>query len=244
MYLGHDRTKSPKVLVLWDIDHTLMESRGVGPAVYRRAFRNATGRELERYAIVPGRTELAISAEMLRLNGLDASEGAVLALIDSLLHEFQIAKFELAATGRALPGAKETLAQLAAEPRIHQSVLTGNVRELAILKLKAFGLDVYLHLDSGAYGDDHENRANLVFIAQRRAAERLGAAFGPRNTILVGDTPYDVRAAKEAGTRVIAVATGASTVQELVEAGADLAVSNLRDRRLLQMIVLQLMRNP
>lgn len=218
--------RQPRVLVLWDIDHTLIESRGVGRAVYRRAFRVATGRELDAYAIVAGRTEQVIAAELLRLNGFEPHSVAVRTLIAALVSEFESAKSELAIVGRALPGAAATLKLLADDPRICQSVLTGNVRSLAKLKLETFGLDLNLDLDIGAYGDDHENRANLVYIAQRRATTR-GVTFEAHNTVLIGDTLYDVQAAKGAGARVIAVATGECTFDELHAAGADAVLPDL-----------------
>ena len=42
-----------------------------------------------------------------------------------------------------------------------QSVLTGNVRPMAEMKLGALGLDRHLDLEAGAYGESHEARADL-----------------------------------------------------------------------------------
>jgi phosphoglycolate phosphatase len=50
-------------LVLWDVDHTLMETGGVGAELFRAAFEQATGRALEHAATVTGRTEPAIFRE-------------------------------------------------------------------------------------------------------------------------------------------------------------------------------------
>ena len=69
-------------MVLWDVDHTLIETRGVGLAIYRRAFPAATGRPLDRLAVVSGRTELDIMRETLRLN--DHSERSELVAIAQL----------------------------------------------------------------------------------------------------------------------------------------------------------------
>jgi hypothetical protein len=33
-----DESQTARVLVLWDVDHTLIETRGVGYAIYQRAF--------------------------------------------------------------------------------------------------------------------------------------------------------------------------------------------------------------
>jgi phosphoglycolate phosphatase len=213
-------TGSPQVLVLWDIDHTLIETRGVGFAIYQRAFPAATGRPLDEIAQVAGRTELDIMRETLRINGIEPTTDAIDALAAALTQGYDDARDELTNTGRALPGAKVTLQHLAADPRAHQGVLTGNLRDVARIKLEVFGLDPYLDLDSSAYGNDSSERAELVAIAQHRATDRTGIDFDNVHTVLLGDTPKDVEAATTAGVRIIGVATGKSTVDDLHEAGA------------------------
>jgi phosphoglycolate phosphatase-like HAD superfamily hydrolase len=214
-------------LVLWDVDHTLIETRGVGRAIYDRAFPAATGRPLAKLAQISGRTELDIMRESLRINGIEPTDEAVDKLARALIEGYEDAREELGTTGRALPGAHETLAALADDPHIYQSVLTGNLREVARIKLEVFGLDRFLDLDSGAYGDDNPERPKLVAIAQRRAAERTGTTFQNDHTVLIGDTPKDVEAGLTAGVRVVGVATGKTTVEELREAGASAVLERL-----------------
>jgi phosphoglycolate phosphatase len=218
-----------RVLVLWDIDHTLIETRGVGLAIYQRVVPTVTGRPFERLANISGRTELDIMAETLRLNGVEPTDDAVAQLAAALVQGYEDARDELGTTGRVLPGAQEVLAKLVADPSVHQGVLTGNLREVARIKLEVFGLAQYLNLDTSAYGDDHADRAELVKIAQKRAAEPTGTWFDGGHTVLVGDTPKDVEAALTAGVRVVAVASGKSTVEQLRQAGAGLVVEDLTD---------------
>ena len=145
----------PRLLVLWDVDHTLIETRGVGRAIYDRAFPAATSKTLDKLAAISGRTELDIMAESLRINGIEPTQHAVTTLADALVHGYEDSRDELRTIGRALPGAHDTLAHLADDPAIHQSVLTGNLRQVARIKLEVFDLDRYLDLGSGAYGDDN-----------------------------------------------------------------------------------------
>ncbi|MGC7096753.1 HAD family hydrolase [Amycolatopsis lurida] len=217
----------PRTLLLWDIDHTLIETRGVGRAIYDRAFPAATGRPLEKLANISGRTELDIMRESLRVNGVDPTEAMVSSLVDALVKGYEEARDELATIGRALPGAQDTLAALADDPKVHQAVLSGNLRAVSRIKLEVFGLDRYLDLESSAYGDDHVSRPELVKIAQRRARERVGSRFDNADTVLIGDTPNDVQAALTAGARVVAVATGKSTEEELQQAGAAVVLPGL-----------------
>ena len=222
-----DLGQSLRTLVLWDIDHTLIETRGVGRAIYDRAFPTATGKPLAKLAQIAGRTELDIMAESLRVNGIEPTDEAVQILAAALVQGYEDAREELATTGRALPGARETLERLAADPSVHQGILTGNLRDVARIKLEVFGLDQYLDFDSSAYGDDHAERPELVKIARQRAEERTGATFDKANVVLIGDTPNDVKAALTAGVRVIAVASGKSSEDELRAAGAAWVIPDL-----------------
>lgn len=217
----------PRVLVLWDIDHTLITAPGMGRLVYDRAFAAAVGRPMGEMATTPGRTDLDIMAETLTLNGIEPTEDLLTELTAAVIAAFHDNAAEMKAQGSALPGAEQTLASLAAETNLHQSVLTGNLREVARLKLATFGLADYLDLDSGAYGGDHPDRPTLVHIARQRAAEQTGVHFDYPDIVLVGDTPRDVDAALTSGSRVIAVATGSFTADELRAAGAHHVVADL-----------------
>ncbi|HEX7161928.1 MAG TPA: HAD hydrolase-like protein, partial [Trebonia sp.] len=116
--------------------------------------------------------------------------------------------------------------------RIHQSVVTGNIRMLAEVKLAALGLRNGLDLCIGAYGDDHEDRIELVQVARRRAAAvhgRAPAAFAGTSTVVIGDTPLDVTAALAAGARAVGVATGSHPAADLRAAGAHAVLPDLTD---------------
>jgi phosphoglycolate phosphatase-like HAD superfamily hydrolase len=130
-----------------------------------------------------------------------------------------VASFPLPSRERAKPG------------RVHQSVLTGNVRPLAEVKLTAMGLRHALDLCIGAYGDDHEIRTELVHLARRRAAGVHGGPgqdFAGEATIVVGDTPLDIEAALAAGARAVGVATGPYCAADLRAAGAHAVLPDLR----------------
>lgn len=214
------------ILVLWDIDHTLIESRGTGQIVYEYVFPKVTGREFQQLAAVSGRTELDIIEETLDVHGLAPTDDLVRRLADALADGYRETG-ALAKRGRVLPGVRDTLEALSTEPGVHQGVLTGNTTEVAKIKIETFGLDRYIDLGLGAYGDDHRDRVELVAIARERASERLGTTIYAENVILIGDTPNDIKAGLEAGTHVLAVASGRFSVDDLVEAGATSAIRDL-----------------
>jgi len=136
---------------------------------------------------------------------------------------------------RALPGAAQALAALGgradgrAGPEVVQSLLTGNIRPLAEVKLGPVGLTGHLDLDVGAYGDAHEVRAELVPVARRNAALAGGDVFDGQATVLVGDTPFDIGAALATGARAVGVATGSFSVADLAASGAHAVLPDLAD---------------
>ena len=107
--------------------------------------------------------------------------------------------------------------------------VTGNMEPIAIGKLAAFDIEGLVDFEVGAYGMDHEERHELVRLAQRRAEKKYGETFAAYNTVLVGDTPHDVLAGKLGGARVVAVATGATDAGTLCAAGADVVLNDLSD---------------
>ncbi len=119
------------------------------------------------------------------------------------------------------------LEALHAEAGIRQSVLSGNTTAVARLKVEAFGLDRYLDLSAGAYGDDDRDRSELVGIARKRAAQQLGVPVPAGEVVLIGDTPADVEAALVSGARIIAIASGTHSTKDLRAAGAQSTLENL-----------------
>lgn len=218
------------LLVLWDIDYTLIEAGGVGRMAYRSVFRDLFGRDLTGLAPMGGRTERAIILDTLTMAGVSDPARHVDAFVAELDRRAPELRATFAARGHALPGAAAALAAVAAlGPAVVQSVLTGNVPAMARAKLAAFGLDSYLDLDVGAYGDHHEVRAELVHLARSRACAAYGRDFGGSATVLVGDTPLDVAAALATGARAVGVATGGPTAADLAAAGADTVLPDLTD---------------
>ena len=219
-----------RLLVLWDIDYTLVNARGVGSELYTKVFTGLYGRPLPQPGSMAGRTDRAIAREVLALAGLDG--------LDQELQLFQAALNDTAPAFAArarqivtpLPGASAALAGLAALAPGQgpvQSLLTGNIRPMAEIKLAAAGLTRHLDLEVGSYGDQHEIRAELVAPARAAAAAAYGQDFGGTATVLIGDTPLDVAAALATGARAVGVATGHFSTADLAAAGAHAVLPDL-----------------
>jgi phosphoglycolate phosphatase-like HAD superfamily hydrolase len=225
-----------RLLVLWDIDYTLVNARGVGSELYTKVFTGLYGRPLPQPGSMAGRTDRAIAREVLALAGLDGHDG--MDGLDQQLLVFQAALNDtapaFAARARqvvtALPGASAALAGLATLALGQgpvQSLLTGNIRPMAEIKLAAAGLTRHLDLEVGSYGDLHEIRAELVAPARAAAAAAYSQDFGGTATVLIGDTPLDVAAALATGARAVGVATGHFSTADLAAAGAHAVLPDL-----------------
>ena len=210
--------------MLWDVDYTLVSADGLGTRLYEAVFRELYGRELTAVAPKAGRTDRAILIDTLALAGVarDQVDAFLAALAGACADGLP------GAAVRPMAGAAAVIAALASAGA-RQSVLTGNIKPLAALKLRLAGLGDHLDLDVGAYGDAHVVRAELVAVARRAASRAYRADFGGWSTVLVGDTPLDVEAALATGARVVAVATGGYPAADLAAAGAHAVLPDLTD---------------
>ena len=229
--MSTDRSSSSirPLLVLWDIDHTLIDTGGVGREAYAAAFRAATGVELAEHWRFDGRTELAAAIDALAEHGLPVETERIERLCESIIAVHAAVADRFTLCGQVLPGIEQALAALAELGYVHQSVLTGNLREVAAIKLKALGLERSLDPRIGAYGSDAVERAALAPFAFERVKRVLGLEITGHNTAIIGDTPRDIEAARAVGALAIGVATGHHSTADLEAVGADVVFADLSD---------------
>jgi phosphoglycolate phosphatase-like HAD superfamily hydrolase len=216
-------------VVLFDVDQTLLYSGGAGSLAMGRAFTQLYGVEdAFRRVEFTGRTDWSILRAAMLEHGLLDGAGAFeqemarfletyLALLEPTLREVE--------GGRVMPGVPELLAALAEREGVHTGLATGNFRAACFLKLRHFGLGA--HLREGGFGDDAEDRGDLVRVAIERVAN--GAPADPRDVWVIGDTVLDVSAAQANNARSLAVATGSTPPEALRNAGADIVIDDLSD---------------
>lgn len=219
----------PRTLVLWDIDHTLIENGGVSKATYARAFELLTRRAPEVRPMTDGRTDFQIMRELLTANSVGEEEFSFSRITDALTAAMEENAPDLPTRGYVLPGVIDVLTVLSSVPTVIQSVLTGNIDVNALAKLHPFDLDQRVDLEVGGYGSDDIVRSKLVDAARGKVRAKYGLDFDRASTVLVGDTLLDIKAAHDGGARVIAVATGVYTTDQLAEAGADAVLESLAD---------------
>jgi phosphoglycolate phosphatase-like HAD superfamily hydrolase len=219
-------------LVLFDVDLTLVASGPAGREVFDAAIAAALGHPPGDHGVsMAGKTDPQIASEILAFAAVaEEHHGTHLPVVLRALEDgLAAAASRIAAEGRVLPGVPALLERLSAAPGVVRTVLTGNIKANALVKLAAFGLDRWLDLSIGAYGSDSPDRTELVPIARSRAEERHGRAFPPERIWVVGDTPLDLACARAGGARCLLVATGHYPLGELAASGADAVLPDLRD---------------
>jgi phosphoglycolate phosphatase len=215
-------------LVLWDIDLTLVDYSGLGREWYATALANTLGLTLSTLPAFPGRTERAITLELLTSHGRTGTEDEIQQMFAELVALARQRRDSLGSRGRALPGAVDVLRALGERDSVVQSLVTGNLAEVADVKLAPFGMDSHLDLTIGGYGSLSAQRSDLVSDAMRLAGEKHGE-FKPSSVIVIGDTPHDVTAALHHGAVAVGVATGRHAEDELHAAGAHIVFRDLSD---------------
>ncbi|MBB1160014.1 haloacid dehalogenase-like hydrolase [Amycolatopsis sp. DR6-1] len=216
-------------LVLWDIDHTLVDYTGLGIGWYGAALSAATGAEFRTPPDFGGRTERAITADVLTLHGIEPDEDTIQRMWRELIAAVERARETLPEEGRALDGAAAVLADFAETDGVVQSLVTGNLPEISLHKLAALGLDEHLDLEIGGYGSLSARRADLVPHAVKAAETKHDTEFPAESVVILGDTPHDIEAALEYGAVAIGVATGRFSAGQLAAAGANLVLPDLAD---------------
>ena len=217
-------------VLLFDIDGTLI--RAVRRPEYRGRIRGmldavfgARGRIDE--VDFSGKTDMAIYREALESEGFSAEAiWERLPVLEAAMVEILE---DLASTGevfRLCAGVRELLEALSPDSRFISSLLTGNVERLAEAKLRVSGIWDYFR-GRGAFGSDAEDRNHLPAIAADRIGKHLGLTLAPDRFVIVGDTPRDIACARHFGARVLAVASGFHTAEQLSQHSPDALLTDL-----------------
>jgi phosphoglycolate phosphatase len=195
-------------VVLFDIDGTLVTCGGAGRRAMERAFREHTEQHVSDFSF-GGMTDRAIVRQALAAARLAIDD----ALLEQTLERYlaHLADELPRSSGYAvLPGVDAALDALeaarSAGAPIALGLGTGNLARGAELKLRP--ADLWRRFDFGGFGSDDEDRPTLLRHGERRGAERLGLDPSTVVTVVIGDTPRDVQAARAIGARCVAVASG------------------------------------
>ena len=212
-------------LILFDIDGTLIATGGAGERAFAEVCRTEFGVLNGTLRLhFSGRTDPSIVRDFFTHHDIEPNPENFRRFFDRYVFHLEHLLGQL--DGRVLPGVHARLSALAARtPPPMLGLLNGNIGLGARIKLGHYGL--WDRFETGAFGDDHEDRNQLAHIARARARTRLGDDLGGDEILVIGDTPRDLQCARAIGAKALTVATGGYALDELRALGPDWAVKTL-----------------
>jgi len=214
------------VFLLFDIDGTLIHSGGAGARALERAFYSLYGIKNAMEGITPhGKTDPVIVEEIfIKKLGINPEQDRVQEVLNLYLQYLE-EEVQTSPGYKVIEGVKETLSEISKSKNILQGLATGNIEKGAYIKLKRGGLHHFFRF--GGFGSDSKNRTEILKVAYKRGIELAG--IKPVQVFVIGDTPLDIIAAKEAGFCSIAVATSIYDIHTLRSYSPDRAFNDIME---------------
>ncbi|HEY8383692.1 MAG TPA: HAD-IA family hydrolase [Microvirga sp.] len=201
-------------LILFDVDGTLVDSQEIIVAAQVAAF---TAHGLE-----PPSRDRALSIVGLSLaeafTVLVGADGPVQSLAEAYKASFATLRAEPALREPLFPGAAACLARLSARSDVLLGIATGKSRRGVAHLLDRHGWEQIFATIQTA--DDAPSKPHPAMILQAMA--EVGAE--PADTLIVGDSSFDMAMGRAAGVTAIGVSWGFQPVASLEEAGAQAIV--------------------
>ena len=212
----------PADAYVFDIDGTLFVTKDM---VHWNALHQAM---LDAYGVdatiggiqYHGMTDLSILRATLARAGIrdGAFEAQLPKALELVRREVEVHHKQIAPN--VCPGIPEVLGALKRAGKL-LGVASGNLETVGWHKIEAAGLREYFSF--GFFSDHCETRAGIFQNALDHIAQQLGPNA---RSCFIGDTPSDIKAAREVGASIIAVASGAFSLAELNACSPDLCVSH------------------
>ncbi|MEV6494124.1 haloacid dehalogenase-like hydrolase [Actinoplanes sp. NPDC051633] len=176
---------------------------------------------------VHGYTDESIVVDAALASGVpaDVAEDGISRFHDVMAGVMDEGRDELRRVQPPYPGAAESIVGVRRQG-FTQTVLTGNIRVAAEVKLRTLGLDAGLDLDIGGYGSDDRDRFRLPDVIAGRFARAFGSPLRPDKVVVIGDAPNDIACARHAGFWA-AVVTHRASRDELAACHPDVILDRL-----------------
>lgn len=212
-------------LFLFDLDGTLVSTGGAGLRALGKAFKELYNIEEAQKSLVPcGKTDPAIFREIIRIS-LDRDTTPQEIKDISQRYLTHLADEMKNSNTQILKGVRAFVEKVASLRHIVVGLGTGNLEKGARLKLEPADLNSFFSF--GGFGSDAEDRAEVLRWGHRRAEEKAEEKIPLEQVFVIGDTPLDTAAAKRAGYKSVAVATGSFTLKQLEVGEPDFLLSDL-----------------
>lgn len=211
-------TAAPKLLVVFDVDGTLIDSQRAIVGSMREAY-ESHGIEpptRERILSVVGLSVAEAVAELSRETP-GHPRGAIGQAFKSLFRQSLTQGGDESAL---YPGAAEILDALSARDDVLLALATGNSRRGVERFLERYGYEGRFVSTQSA--DDAPSKPHPAMVLQAC----FEAGMQPEEAVMVGDTTFDMTMGRSAGARAIGVSWGYHPSDRLLAAGAERVLSS------------------
>jgi phosphoglycolate phosphatase len=207
----------PKLLILWDIDGTLVRLSDGQKNKHKLAVESVGACKLPKQSSQAGKTDLQIITELVRNYNLSPN---IIQSALSLLDRLTAAELHLQPVSANVN--VSVVLNAFAKCGWTNGLLTGNTRTRAKLKLQSCGL-LEKFCDQFFFdGETAQNRFQLFTnVSETLCQSEL------TNVLVIGDTPLDIQASQTVGFPCVAVTTGSFSIDELAIHDPDLLISDL-----------------
>jgi len=215
--------------VLFDIDGTLLQTGGAGHVAFTQTFAEVFQiTDLPTGVTFAGRSDRGIASELMELCGIEVSEENWQRFVEDYCGRLEQVLEDC--EGRVLPGVESLLDALEQDEHVAVGLLTGNMDFGAQAKTAAYGM--HGRFAFGGYGDLRTNRDHIAadaLVAAQEWVDENNPNEPLCGTMVIGDTPADVRCGRAIDAFVVAVATGGASYDELAKCQPDLLLKDLSD---------------
>ena len=211
--------------VIFDIDGTLVDIRQLWEQAYQTLYQEWFNLTLSTAEIKSlfGVAELSGHSRLLEQHNIYTPQRAH-TLVDAVEETMLGVLLKQDLTTKILPGVLDSL-EFFKEKNVGLACSTGNIGTIAQRILQQAKLDSYFPVVSCS-SLDVQDKAPIVYQALLGLKER-GYTAPAAETLVIGDSPSDTKAAKQLGCIAIAVATGHYSSQELAREEPDYLLPNL-----------------
>lgn len=217
-----------KKLFLFDLDGTLVSTGGAGLRALEKTFTELFQISDAVARVNPsGKTDPIIFREVVRIFFSRETSNEELALISSRYLANLEREIELTRSTRLLAGVLEFVNHVNRDDDILAGLGTGNLEKAARLKLSLTPLNTAFSF--GGFGSDAEERFRVLEHGYQRGLKQTDRSIPKESVYVIGDTPLDVHAAREAGFRSVGVASGGYSYEQLSEFSPDFLLRDMTE---------------
>jgi len=208
-----------QIKLFWDIDGTILRTHGAAAIPFADAVENFTGIRvrIDRQKL-SGFTDYEIALHLMGIS----SEKENLKKVTKVLNFYTDLLRASLKVGRVekIGEIEEVFNVLQENPQVELAIGTGNCYKGAVAKLSHVRLLQFFESKNIFCASEENWNRDLVLLSAQKSVDQNQVG------IVIGDSPKDILSAKSVGLKVIAVATGMHSEEELAQYSPDYTLDN------------------